>query len=399
MDDLDQFVQSDLLYTQERMSRYRPGGFHPGKLGDIFKSGRYKVYHKLGYGGFSTVWLAIDQSLKRWVSLKIVTATSTESSRELTVLRKLKDAGVGHVVQLLDSFVHQGPDGTHAYLVFELLGPTVDHVVSDYRDDEEPDEEGHLKPATILKITGQLLRALAAMHRAGYAHGVIQAYISGANLVFTAHKLRKLSAKEMFEVIGAPVTEQLVRCDRKPHHRSMPQQLVQKAGWDMWIDEDKEDVRLIDFGEAFAHGAEHHQLAEPPGLEVPERIFTGRFDYRVDLWRAGCLARHPFHTGAMDQDAKAVPFQSLGDVDVVVAQMIHFVEDLPVAWRRQWEARRHNAGKDLLRQWQGPSKLEAKFRTRVKDTSLRRLLPIIQGLMRFQPETRISAEQALGMLQ
>jgi len=61
MDDLDQFVQSGLLYTQERMSRYRPDGFHPVKLGDTFKSGRYKVYHKLGYGGFSTVWLAIDQ--------------------------------------------------------------------------------------------------------------------------------------------------------------------------------------------------------------------------------------------------------------------------------------------------------------------------------------------------
>ncbi|KAK3291263.1 kinase-like domain-containing protein [Chaetomium fimeti] len=386
MDDLDQFVESNLLYTQERMSRYRPGGYHPVTLGDTFKSGRYKVYHKLGHGGFSTAWLAIDQSLKRWVSLKIAIATSTESSRELAVLKRLKDARVGHVVELLDSFVHQGPNGRHACLVFDLLGPTLDHVISDYRDDEDPDEEDYLKPATILKITGQLLQALAAMHGAGYAHRDI----SGANLAFTAHKLRKLSAKKMFDVIGAPVTEQLVRCDRKPLHPSMPRQLVQKSGWDMWVDEDKEDVRLIDFGEAFAHGAEPHQLAEPPGLEVPEKIFTGRFDYRVDLWRAGCLI-YTLVFGTR-------PFQSLGDVDIVVAQMIHFVEDLPVAWRRQWEARRQSAGKDLLRQWKGPSKLEVKFRTGVKDPSLRRLLPIIQGLMRFQPETRISAEQALGML-
>ncbi len=61
MDNLSLFVPSNLLHTQESMARYRPGGFHPVTLGDAFKAGRYKVCHKLGYGGFSTVWLARDQ--------------------------------------------------------------------------------------------------------------------------------------------------------------------------------------------------------------------------------------------------------------------------------------------------------------------------------------------------
>ena len=68
----------------------------------------------------------------------------------------------------------------------------------------------------------------------------------------------------------------------------MPEQLVQKAGWDDWIDEDDEDVRVIDLGEAFLHGAEPANPAEPGGMQAPEKIFTGNFDYRVDLWRAGC---------------------------------------------------------------------------------------------------------------
>lgn len=62
MDNLDLFKPSNLLHTQEKMNRYRPGGFHPVCLGDTFKDGRYKIYHKLGWGGFSTVWLARDQS-------------------------------------------------------------------------------------------------------------------------------------------------------------------------------------------------------------------------------------------------------------------------------------------------------------------------------------------------
>jgi serine/threonine protein kinase len=43
----------------EWIENYKPGGFHPVEFGDVFK-GQYKVIRKLGYGGFSTVWLAYD---------------------------------------------------------------------------------------------------------------------------------------------------------------------------------------------------------------------------------------------------------------------------------------------------------------------------------------------------
>jgi hypothetical protein len=97
----------------------------------------------------------------------------------------------------------------------------------------------------------------------------------------------------MLEAIGAPMSENLVRCDGKPLDPGMPKQLVKATGWDNWIDEDEEDINLIDLGEAFPHGAAPARLAEPSELKVPERIFTGRFDYRIDLWRAGCMVRVP----------------------------------------------------------------------------------------------------------
>jgi hypothetical protein len=43
------------------------------------------------------------------------------------------------------------------------------------------------------------------------------------------------------------------------------------------------------------------------------------------------------------------------------------------------------------------SKLEQKFDRRIHDETLKPLLPVIQGLMRFRPSDRISISQALDM--
>ena len=60
MDVYSIYRAGNLLHTEEHFTRYRPGGFHPVCLGDTFKDGRYKICHKLGFGGSSTDWLARD---------------------------------------------------------------------------------------------------------------------------------------------------------------------------------------------------------------------------------------------------------------------------------------------------------------------------------------------------
>lgn len=109
-----------------------------------------------------------ERRQQRWVSLKIPTADSTRQSQELQTLRALQtDDAANHVVRLLDSFVHEGPNGSHQCLVLELLGPSVDYLLEN--DFNEPGER--MERDTILRITKQLLEGLAFVHSAGYAQG------------------------------------------------------------------------------------------------------------------------------------------------------------------------------------------------------------------------------------
>jgi hypothetical protein len=44
----------------EGVNGYRKGGYHAVRPGDLFAAGRFVAQRKLGWGNFSTVWLAYD---------------------------------------------------------------------------------------------------------------------------------------------------------------------------------------------------------------------------------------------------------------------------------------------------------------------------------------------------
>ncbi|GAQ39208.1 hypothetical protein AtubIFM54640_006584 [Aspergillus tubingensis] len=355
MEELSVYEQNNLLYSQEKLSKYRPGGYHPVSLGDTLKDGRYEIHHKLGWGGFSTVWLAHDKEENQWVSVKIMRADTSQGSQELHNLQLLADRSQGkpsakYIVSVLDSVTHQGPNGTHLCIVFELLGPSVSKVVDDYHsfgDDLEMD--------IILRMSEQLLGAISLIHEAGMGHGgtspaktVSLLYyidkgtdISGGNIAFSCTNISHASKEELFAVLGSPEVEELARLDGKPLENSLPKQLVKSAEWESWVDEDEEDIRILDFGEAFIQGNEPKVLAQPGQLRVPELIFTDCFDYSVDLWRAGCMI-HAFMFGSY-------PFYYLGEDEVLVSQMIRFVGNLPKDWQPIWERMKLNFQRDLDR--------------------------------------------------
>ncbi|KAM9785879.1 SRSF protein kinase 1a [Neosynchiropus ocellatus] len=114
---------------QEDPNDYCKGGYHHVKVGDLY-NGKYHVIRKLGWGHFSTVWLAWDTQMKRFVAMKVVKSAEhyTETAvDEIKLLRSVRNSDPDDpkremVVQMVDDFKISGVNGTHVCMVFEVLG-------------------------------------------------------------------------------------------------------------------------------------------------------------------------------------------------------------------------------------------------------------------------------------
>src|SRR5271169_3054964 len=53
-------IKDHTMEEENILMNYCPGVYHPVRLGDTFKDGRYTVIQKLGFGVYSTVWLCRD---------------------------------------------------------------------------------------------------------------------------------------------------------------------------------------------------------------------------------------------------------------------------------------------------------------------------------------------------
>ncbi|GAB1320079.1 hypothetical protein MFIFM68171_10289 [Madurella fahalii] len=271
---------------EEGRDAYRPGGFHPVYIGDVYAD-KYKILNKIGYGVYSTVWLVRDLTKpvddeRRFLALKVLSAECYRQDKpifEREILTHLRNGdrrllGYKYVCHLIDDFEHRGPNGTHVCLVFELMGETMRSFGAWF-------EESMIPYSVMRRFTVQLLAALDFAHH----HDVIHTDIKPDNIFV---KFRDSSLIESGYLANVPIPQQ----DRA-EERHTP---IQSTPLRCYYFGDADHTRFAEFDIALgdwgvSSWATQHltERIQPVALRAPEVLIEGPWDKTADWWNLGAL--------------------------------------------------------------------------------------------------------------
>ncbi|KAI9673216.1 MAG: hypothetical protein M1817_003079 [Caeruleum heppii] len=380
---------------EEDRERYQPGGFHPVHLGDTLGTDRrYRILHKLGYGGFSTVWLARDEVANRYVALKIVTADASEGGdtcRELRTLKALRASTLNHpgrkyISIPFDHFRIQGPNGCHLCLSYPALGPQIS------RQEIVQSFGGELKR----KMTGQVAQGLAFLHANGIGHGDLKP----SNILLQLVDFESWTEQDVHDRLRIPLTDPVVSASGEDSGPTAPSYIVRLA--DMPILNRpflSDQIMITDFGESFDVEAPPEGLGTPLVYCSPELLFDGIAGTASDVWALACTL-YEIRVGS--------PLFELidWDDDFIIRQWVGSLGRLPARWWQNWEARHgrfEDDGRPVINPVTGKAAAEIYELSQLLSDTPHATSPeevqvcsdLLAKLLRYEPEERFSAAQAL----
>mmetsp|Transcript_9890 Transcript_9890/g.36869 ORF Transcript_9890/g.36869 Transcript_9890/m.36869 type:complete len:534 (-) Transcript_9890:25-1626(-) len=183
----------------EAQHEYCPGGYcpvHPQK--QYGHRDRYRIISKLGWGCFSTVWLAFDYDTGRFVAVKFQKSKMASREAALDEIRigeNLRNSS--GVTRLFDHFETQSENGKHICMVFELVGENLLMLIRARRYKGLPVE-------VVKRMARDILEGLAQMH----AVNVIHTDLKPENILLTELPRRVSQLIEGYEPIpkgGVPL--------------------------------------------------------------------------------------------------------------------------------------------------------------------------------------------------
>ncbi|KAL8668341.1 MAG: hypothetical protein Q9168_007028 [Polycauliona sp. 1 TL-2023] len=280
-----------LIEDVEYLATYRPGGYCPVNVGEHFSNNRYQIINKLGFGTYSTVWLAKDCPNERYVALKILKADISTSSNETHILQHFRDSptetapdnGKQYLSKMLDTFHIDGPNGRHQCLVSEPAACSIAFT-------KEMSIVGVFPIQVARAIVAKVVIGLHFLHSSGVVHGDL----TPKNILLKPHDIDDLQNGDRGCTMLCPtVSVPIKRYDGAPLSGSVPAHAVlPMQGLQACEEITHADILIADFGEAYLTSEPHPPyLNTPDGYRPPEALNThdtppdGK---AADIWTLAC---------------------------------------------------------------------------------------------------------------
>ncbi|KAJ9155232.1 Kinase-like protein [Pleurostoma richardsiae] len=303
----------------EDLENYEPGGFHPVHLDDVYDS-RYRVVHKLGFGGFSTVWLARETLTNRWVALKIVVARESPTYDDRSVIARHPSIAGFNLFAMVDrQFWIDGPNGRHLCLVSQVLSPDLSKLSKGIYS--------RLKPAFARRAALQAARALAQLHSNGLCHGDFTASNVALRLV---NEFDSYEQSDLFSLFGRPQTAPLRTYSGRPPGPHAPDYIVVPLDFcSSTTNVLSSEICVIDFDQSFTTtGPPPERLGIPAKYLAPEVAVGRPASPASDIWALGC-ATFRIRSG----DDLFFDYDTDSPADAL-RQIVKAVGELPEEWRQ-----------------------------------------------------------------
>lgn len=290
----------------EGVDAYRKGGYHAVRPGDPFAGGRYIAQRKLGWGNFSTVWLAYDTRCEKFVALKIQKSAPDFAEAALHEIEVLSAIAKGDpsnckcVVQFLDNFKHAGPNGQHPCMIFENLGDSLLRLIRynrykgiglknvkvvcrfillglDYLHRELGLIHTDLKPENVLLVS--TIDPMKDPIRSGLTPILVrpEGNSKGISMVNRIEKRFKERAKSARARIS----------ERRASMVGLGQGVVQKERSLEGIDL---KCKIVDFGNACWVDKQFADEIQTRQYRAPEVILGAGYSFPADIWSFACIA-------------------------------------------------------------------------------------------------------------
>ncbi|KAK4711625.1 hypothetical protein R3W88_006138 [Solanum pinnatisectum] len=396
----------------EGFNSYRKGGYHAVRVGDSFSGGRYIAQRKLGWGEFSTVWLAYDTQSSDFVALKIQKSApqfAQAALHEIEVLSAIANGDQSnskYVVRLIDHFKHTGPNGQHICMVFEFLGDSLLQLI----------KHNHYKGLELNKVREICKCVLTGLDYLHGGLGIVHTDLKPENILLltTINVTKDPIRSGMTPILERPegnpnggVTMNIIEKKLKQRARRAAARISGRRSSmggvggtpksNRSLDGIDLRCKVVDFGNACWEDKQFAQEIQTRQYRSPEVILHSGYSFSADMWSLACIA-FELATGEMmftpkggegfseDEDHLAMMMELLGKIPRKIA----------VGGARSKDYfDRHGDLKRIRRLKYGCLDKLLVNKYRFSESDAREFTEFLSPLLDFEPEKRPTAEQCL----